>query len=97
MEPTAPAQDPDGVTVLLQAWSQGEPLAADRLFERVYPHLRYIASALVLAVIAGTMLTGCAGAGGGNQKHANAPARRVFLCPFWHLLAPRRTHIRQCK
>ncbi|SEG52179.1 RNA polymerase, sigma subunit, ECF family [Bryocella elongata] len=46
MESTAPAQDPDDVTLLLQAWSQGEPLAADRLFERVYPHLRYIASAL---------------------------------------------------
>jgi RNA polymerase sigma factor (TIGR02999 family) len=38
--------DADDVTLLLQDWSAGEPQAIDRLFEKVYPQLRYIASAL---------------------------------------------------
>lgn len=46
MDPTASISEPDDVTLLLRDWSEGQPMAADRLFERVYPHLRSIAAAL---------------------------------------------------
>jgi RNA polymerase sigma factor (TIGR02999 family) len=46
MDPTASISEPDDVTLLLREWSAGDPMAMDRLFERVYPHLRSIAAAL---------------------------------------------------
>jgi len=47
MAPSASNLEPDDdVTVLLRSWSEGDPLAADRLFESVYPRLHHIASAL---------------------------------------------------
>jgi RNA polymerase sigma factor (TIGR02999 family) len=46
MDSNAPDGTADDVTMLLRDWSEGDPASADKLFEKVYPHLRYIASAL---------------------------------------------------
>ncbi len=38
--------EPGQITLLLHEWSGGEPAAAEKLFELVYPHLRQIAGSL---------------------------------------------------
>jgi RNA polymerase sigma factor (TIGR02999 family) len=38
--------EPGQITLLLHEWSAGEPAAAEKLFELVYPHLRQIAGSL---------------------------------------------------
>ncbi len=40
-------EPPGEITILLRAWSENKPLATEQLFERVYPHLKLIASGLL--------------------------------------------------
>ena len=40
-------EEPGEITILLHEWSEGKPRATEQLFERVYPQLKQIASALM--------------------------------------------------
>lgn len=40
-------EQPGEITILLREWSEGKPRAIEHLFERVYPQLKQIASALL--------------------------------------------------